>query len=167
MRLAIVSVLLQAAAVLGSSCRGKAIQEELGPLLSENATIVLPSSPDAEDLLVRASSPRISPNYVAIVEVATEEDVQKTVCTRTLSVGAIAHTLQVRYANEHNTPFLAVSGAHGWPTSLDKVHRGIQINLRKMNHTTVNDDGETATIGGGALQYEVTAELLKQNKRAG
>lgn len=82
MRLAIATVLLQAVAALASDCRGKAIQMELGPLLSENATIVLPSSPDADDLLVRASSPRISPNYVAIVEVATEEDVQKTVCTR-------------------------------------------------------------------------------------
>lgn len=79
MRLAIVRVLLQAAAVWASDCRGKAIQKELGPLLSAGANIVLPSSPEADELLVRASTPRISPGYVAIVEVATEEDVQKTV----------------------------------------------------------------------------------------
>lgn len=47
------------------------------------------------------------------------------------------------------------------------MHGGIQINLRRMNFTTVNDDGETANCGGGALQYEMTAELFKQNKRAG
>ncbi len=79
MRLAIVSVLLQAASVWANDCRGKAIQKELGPLLSADAEIVLPSSPEAEDLLVRASTPRIAPSYVAIVEAATEEDVQKTV----------------------------------------------------------------------------------------
>lgn len=58
---------------------GETIARELGPLLSKDAAIVLPSSADGKALLIRASSPRISPSYDAIVEVATESDVQETV----------------------------------------------------------------------------------------
>ena len=55
------------------------IQAGLGPYLSSNATLVLPSNITFQSLEVRASSPRIQPNFTAIVEVATEEDVQYTV----------------------------------------------------------------------------------------
>lgn len=55
------------------------IVNELGPLLSEEAVISLPSSPRWTELLVRAAAPRIHPGFVAVVEVATEKDVQHTV----------------------------------------------------------------------------------------
>ncbi|UNI13464.1 hypothetical protein JDV02_000207 [Purpureocillium takamizusanense] len=129
--------------------RGDIIRE-LGPLLSKDATIVLPLSSEAEPLLIRAATPRISPDYKAIVEVATEQDVQQT----------------IKYANLHKTPFLAVSGGHGWPTTLNGVKAGIQINMRKMNHTTLKRDGRSASIGAGALQHEVIAALFSHGKRA-
>lgn len=52
---------------------------ELGLLLSEEAIITLPSSPRWSELIVRAAAPRIYPDFVAVVEVATEKDVQHTV----------------------------------------------------------------------------------------
>lgn len=58
---------------------GDTVIRELGPLLSKAATIVLPDSKRGEELQIRASTPRIKPGYVAIVEVASEKDVQETV----------------------------------------------------------------------------------------
>ncbi|OAQ70726.1 6-hydroxy-D-nicotine oxidase [Pochonia chlamydosporia 170] len=129
---------------------GETVIKELGPLLSKGAAIVLPSSKEGEELQIRASSPRIKPGYVAVVEVASEKDVQET----------------IKYANRRSTPFLAVSGAHGWPSSLNKVHGGIQINMRKLNTTTLSHDGKSATVGGGTMQYEITAALFNKGKQA-
>lgn len=64
-------------------------------------------------------------------------------------------------------PFLAVSGTHGWPSTLNNLDGGIQINMRKLNHTRVHCDGKTATAGGGVMQYEITASLFEQGKQAG
>ncbi|KJZ79229.1 hypothetical protein HIM_01380 [Hirsutella minnesotensis 3608] len=126
------------------------IIRELGLLLSEKANVISTSSPAAALLLGRGSGPRISPAFSAIVEVATEGDVQET----------------VNYANRHKMPFLAVSGAHGWPTTLNGVRNGIQINMRKMNRTRLNPSGKTATVEGGTLQHEAVAALFKQGRSA-
>jgi hypothetical protein len=53
--------------------------QELGPLLSPDASITIPSGPDWDNLIARGSFPRVHPSYLAVVEVATEEDVQVTV----------------------------------------------------------------------------------------
>lgn len=58
---------------------GETVIRELRPLLSREATIVLPASKKGAELQIRASTPRIKPGYVAIVEVASEKDVQETV----------------------------------------------------------------------------------------
>ena len=55
------------------------ILQELGPLLSPGASITIPSGPDWDSLISRGSFPRVHPSYLAVVEVATEEDVQATV----------------------------------------------------------------------------------------
>jgi hypothetical protein len=55
------------------------ILQELGPLLSPGASIIVPSASGWDNLTARASFPRINPSYLAVVEVATEEDVQLTV----------------------------------------------------------------------------------------
>ena len=60
-----------------------------------------------------------------------------------------------------------MSGAHGWTSTLNRVHRGIQINMRKLNSLQVNVDGKTATVGGGVMQYEITEWLFKHGKQAG
>lgn len=64
-------------------------------------------------------------------------------------------------------PFLAVSGAHGWPETMNQLHGGIQINTRLLKKVEVNDDGNTATVGGGVLQYELVRDLYKQGKMGG
>ncbi|OAA45676.1 FAD-binding, type 2 [Metarhizium rileyi] len=127
------------------------VAEELGPYLSSKANIVLPSSKQGQELQVRASTPRVQPGYVAIVQVASEKDVQET----------------IKYANRRSMPFLAVSGGHGWSSSLNNVRNGIQINMRKLNTTRLRDEGNSAIVGGGTMQYEITAALFNSGKRAG
>lgn len=39
--------------------------------------------------------------------------------------------------------------------------------MRKLNSTVVNEGGKTATVGGGALQWEITSRLFKHEKQAG
>ncbi|KAJ4295318.1 hypothetical protein N0V90_007329 [Kalmusia sp. IMI 367209] len=129
----------------------KAAATSLQPLLSKNACIVLPADDEWDELQIRGTSPRIHPNYNVVVEVATEADVQKT----------------VQIAAQFGIPFLAVAGTHGWTKTLNNLPFGIQINLRKLNSTTVDKGGKTATVGGGVLQWEATRALFAQNKQAG
>lgn len=123
----------------------------LSAQLSDEASITFPGGADWDTLQLRASSPRISPHYSVVVQVATESDVQAT----------------VTLANRFNIPFLAISGAHGWTKSLNKLPYGIQINMRKLNTTTHHPDGNTAVVGGGTIQYEITRALFAKGKYAG
>lgn len=128
----------------------KQVVLELHPLLSKDAVITFPWDARWDDLQIRGSSPRISPNYNVVVEVATEADVQTI----------------ISLANRFNVPFLAISGGHGWTTSLNELPYGIQINMRKLNTTTLSQDGKTAIVGGGTKQYEITRSLFALGKYA-
>jgi FAD/FMN-containing dehydrogenase len=123
----------------------------LRPQLSQGATVTFPWDAGWNELQVRGSSPRVSPDYSVIIEVATESDVQTT----------------VTLANRFNIPFLAVSGTHGWTKTLNKLPYGVQINMRRLNITTLSRDGKTAIVGGGTLQYEITRSLFAVGKYAG
>ncbi|KAL1594467.1 hypothetical protein SLS60_010227 [Paraconiothyrium brasiliense] len=131
--------------------RLKLVDTPLKPLLSENASVIFPIDDDWDALQIRGTSPRIHPNFVVVVEPATEEDVQKT----------------VQYASELGLPFLAVSGSHGWTKTLNNIPYGIQINMRKLNSITLDSSGTTATVGGGTLQWELNRALYARNKQTG
>ena len=126
------------------------IVSNLTSYLSADAEVVWPNDTEWASLLIRGSSPRVYPDYSVVIEVASEEDVQLTVET----------------AYRNGLPFLAISGAHGWTETMNKLPYGIQIRMSKLNTTTVNDDG-TATVGGGTMQWEITRALFAQNKQAG
>lgn len=119
--------------------------------LSSGAVVTFPDDAGWEELQIRGSSPRVSPAYSVVVEVASESDVVKT----------------VSIANKYNVPFLAVSGTHGWTETLNKLPYGIQVRMRKLNTATVSTNGKTATIGGGMLQWEITRALFAKGKYAG
>lgn len=74
---------------------------------------------------------------------------------------------QVRYANEHDIPFIARSGGHGATESLASAKNAIQIDFRKLNQVKVSEDGKTATIGGGARVKEVVDILIESGKQTG
>jgi len=126
------------------------VREHLTPRLSEDATITFPGEPEWDELNIRAASPRVNPHYVAVVEVATEADVQET----------------IKAANKLKLPFLAVAGGHGWTNTVSNVKNGIQINLRRLNTASVNADGKSATVGGGTLVHELVTALYAEGKQA-
>jgi hypothetical protein len=119
--------------------------------LSDNAAITFPGESRWDYLQVRASSPRLSPHYTVVVEVATESDVEAT----------------VTQASRFDVPFLAVSGRHGWTSTLNRFPYGIQINMRQLNTTTLGREGTSAIVGGGRLQHELTRSLFAEGKYAG
>ncbi|PPJ57765.1 hypothetical protein CBER1_00230 [Cercospora berteroae] len=126
------------------------IAADLKPFLSEHAVVVLPG--DKEEwgrLTARSSGPKISPGYLAIVEVAAEEDVQNV----------------IHYANLKGLPFLAVSTGHAWAPAVNDLQNGIQISMRKLQSVKVDDSGNTATVGGGATQNTTLKALAKAGKR--
>lgn len=47
------------------------------------------------------------------------------------------------------------------------MKKGIQINMRKLNSSSVHSGGDVATVGGGIMQHEITAALFEDNKQAG
>jgi hypothetical protein len=61
---------------------GPQIKKELAPRLSEAAAIFLPASPEWNELVVRASTPRVAPSFIVSVQPATEQDVQEIVSDR-------------------------------------------------------------------------------------
>jgi FAD/FMN-containing dehydrogenase len=123
----------------------------LAKTLSKKATVTFPSDSRWEALLTRGSYPRLSPDYSVVIEVGDESDVQKTLA----------------YAKKNSIPFLAVSGAHAWTDTINRLPYGFQVRMRQLNSTVVNAGGKTATIGGGALQYEVVRDLFAKKKQAG
>jgi len=153
---------------------GRQIQRGLGLRLSNNAVLLVASSPEWDQLLLRASSPRIRPDFVASVEPVTEKDVQETASPifrgpyTPIGENRITDAFtQVTYANRIGIPFLVVTGTHGWHTTLNDVHCGIQINMRRMNDTKVSRGGKTAIAGGGVLQHEIVQYLYQEKKMAG
>ncbi|KAH7083092.1 hypothetical protein BKA63DRAFT_461177 [Paraphoma chrysanthemicola] len=123
-----------------------ALQSQLSP----GAVVTFPWDSRWQGLQVRGSSPRISPDYSVVVEIATEADVQAT----------------VTFANRYDIPFLATAGTHGWTKTMNRLPYGIQINLRKLNSTTLSSDGKTAAVAGGTIQYEITRSLFANGKYA-
>jgi FAD/FMN-containing dehydrogenase len=74
--------------------------------------------------------------------------------------------VQVLYANRHDLPFLATSGKHGDFGTLQRLQKGVQVDLGRLNRVDVAADGKHATIGGGALTKAIIQNLAVADKRA-
>ncbi|KAJ3948381.1 uncharacterized protein N0V96_002630 [Colletotrichum fioriniae] len=92
-----------------------------------------------------------APDVGVVVNVYTESDIQVT----------------IRYANGNGLPFLARSGGHGATESLHLAKNVVSIDLRGMDQVVISEDGETATIGGGASVKEVVSTLWAAGKQTG
>ncbi|GKT67252.1 hypothetical protein ColTof4_13636 [Colletotrichum tofieldiae] len=143
---------VQAAVPSNSAAEAKSaqIKQLLTPRLSENATIVYPDSERWHDVTHRAAAPRVNPGYLAVVDVAAEDDVVNT----------------IKVANEIGVPFLAITGTHGWTDDISKIQDGIQIRMRGLNHVGLGPNNDTARAGGGVVQYELLQALYPYGKQA-
>lgn len=89
-----------------------------------------------------------------------------------LRVYSVLHLLtysnsKVRYADEHNIPFIARAGGHGATKALSLAKNAIQIDFRSLNHITLSEDGQAAIIGGGANVSDTVSTLASLGKRTG
>lgn len=123
---------------------------QLGPLLSPDANILLPGSRGYEFGTDRWN-PWKAPKFDVVIEVATEIDVEQA----------------VRYSNQQNKPFLAVSGGHGGTMALADVENGVGIWLHRLKDVEIATDGNSARIGGGIPSGELVSKLWTEGKQSG
>jgi hypothetical protein len=76
-------------------------------------------------------------------------------------------TIQVKYANQKELPFLAFNGAHAAITTLGKMDHGIEIYLNQLSSVEIAKDGKTATFGGGIMSKNATDALWAAGKQTG
>lgn len=130
--------------------RREACEEGLIPRLSDGANVFCSGSQEFDNSTTRWSTLE-APNFRAVVEVATEQDVIEA----------------VKYANEQELPFLAVNNAHGAITTVGRVKGGLMIWMHQLNSVKIAQDGQTATFGGGILDKAVTDALWAAGKQTG
>jgi FAD/FMN-containing dehydrogenase len=124
------------------------IQSELGPLLAPSAQVLLPSSPDFATYNERWSETG-RPTYAVIITATNENDV----------------SAAVKYANEHDIPFLATTGTHGTWYGLEKFQNGMAIYMRGISHFDLSLDGKSVTFGGGVRGTDVVNNLWAVGKQ--
>jgi FAD/FMN-containing dehydrogenase len=128
------------------------IFSKLASQLSPDASIILPDNPRFQTVHQRWQGyPEAVPTYTAVVEVAVEDDVTKT----------------VRWANKYNLPFLAVGGAHGFLTTLGRMQGGIAISFIKMKGINIYPEGDSAELQPGLTNGELIRYLWPRGKQAG
>ncbi|KAK2589605.1 hypothetical protein QQS21_012714 [Conoideocrella luteorostrata] len=124
------------------------IAAELKPRLSPGVNVVVPGDKEFLGLVSRWREYH-APTVAALVQVATERDIQET----------------VRYANGKNMAFFGRAGGHGATEAMALAQNAIQIDFRNMSNVTVAEDGKTAKIGGGANVKQVVDALAEAGKR--
>ena len=141
--------------------------------LSKDATVETATAPTFANDTARYSS-LFSPNFKAVVKVATEQDVVESVSVL-LDVpilGVFFHGVylvnrpifKVRCASQTNTQFLAISPRHGFAASLTEIQQGLQIDISCFNQVSVDADANTMTIGGAAVFQQAIDALYAEGK---
>ncbi|KAI0156018.1 putative FAD-dependent oxygenase [Pestalotiopsis sp. NC0098] len=121
---------------------------DLGARLSAGAILYEPGSSGFINATTRWSAFE-APVVSLVVVPSTEEDVAET----------------VKFANQFDLPFLAISGKHGAISSIGQMQTGIEIWMDQLNNVTVSEDGASARIGGGSLSKKVLDSLWDANKQ--
>ncbi|KAJ5897015.1 uncharacterized protein N7473_006414 [Penicillium subrubescens] len=129
--------------------RGSYDMTELQSKLSSTAKVYYPNSTEFDTASARWSL-LDEPKVNVVVVPGTENDVAEA----------------VQFANQRGLPFLAYTGAHGSLTTLGKMDQGIEIYMTQLDTVTVAGDGQTATIGGGAMSKAVVDALWNVGKQA-
>ncbi|KAI1209139.1 uncharacterized protein F4807DRAFT_467786 [Annulohypoxylon truncatum] len=113
------------------------VQQELGSLLSNNTTIIVPSDSDWANVTERYNT-IVHPHVKLVIQPGEESDVPKI----------------VQYANKHEIEFYAVNRGHALTTSVGKFN-GIEIDLRNLRDIHINSDTMSARFQGGVYGQEV------------
>ncbi|KAJ3572586.1 hypothetical protein NPX13_g5000 [Xylaria arbuscula] len=116
--------------------------------LSPSAHVYLPGCKGFEDVVTRWSM-RDVPTFRLVVAPSIENGVVEV----------------VKYANELDIPFLAVTGGHGAITTVGSLEDGIGIWVAALDSVKIDRYGSFVTIGGGTLTKSVTDTLWAAGKQ--
>lgn len=141
------------------------VQLQLGPRLSRGASLSFPNSPNFGNLTARWSKSSKS-DFAVVVIPAKDNDVTVTVCSYPLRRPASDEAWQVKFATSKDIPFLAVNRGHGTALDLSNVYHGISIYVSALNSTSIDETGNSATLGGGTYADQVIKFLAAQGKAA-
>ncbi|KAI1145824.1 hypothetical protein F4825DRAFT_467027 [Nemania diffusa] len=122
--------------------------QNLTERLSSGAQVYRPGSTGFKDATIRWSSNDV-PTFRLVVTPSVENDVAEI----------------IKYANDLNIPYLAVTGGHGAITTVGNVHQGIGIWMNGLDSVEIAPDKSKVTIGGGALSKSVTDALWAVGKQ--
>ncbi|POS69298.1 hypothetical protein DHEL01_v212307 [Diaporthe helianthi] len=142
----------QGSGVRGVLCNQRPLDFDLSPLvprLSPTARVIYPNDTAAFDVATSRWSSYETPTISVVVVPGTEDDVAET----------------VKFAAKFNIPFLAANGGHGAISTVGRMQSGIEIWMNQLQSVEIADDGQTVTIGGGALSTNVTQALWAAGKQ--
>ena len=71
------------------------------------------------------------------------------------------------YAGKHGIPFLAMNKGHGSTNTLANAKNAIEIHIRALNSIELNNDGKSASCGGGVYNQEIIDYLWARGKASG
>ncbi|KAF2660766.1 FAD binding domain-containing protein [Lophiostoma macrostomum CBS 122681] len=134
---------------IGAAAERIGFLADLQPLLSNRSSIYLPDSWQYLDATTRWDA-STHPGLDAVVKVASETDVQRT----------------IEYANLRNISFLAIGGAHGGSQALNRAQNAIGIWLRGLEGVSITVDGNEAVVQAGHTTGEVIRSLWSAGKMA-
>ncbi|KAJ5059245.1 hypothetical protein J3E74DRAFT_428841 [Bipolaris maydis] len=122
--------------------------EALVPKLSPRAGIYLPDTDDFISYTTRWSNLE-APTPSVVIAPGTENDVQHI----------------VKFANQHDIPFLTHNGHHGTLTTLGKMDYGIEIYMPQLDSIAISKDGKSVTVGGGINSKKLIDTLWTAGKQ--
>jgi hypothetical protein len=118
-----------------------------------------------------------APQPGAVINVATENDVQKTVSgirfeysvfmAEIVRADRVADEIQVQWAVQNGIKFVATNGTHGWTINWNITESDVIINLRHLNSVAVNLKEGYAIIEAGALVHEVIEAAYREKAHVG
>lgn len=140
-------LVLQAAAVAAVAVGTAATSANLSAIFSQHpkgsqwdpeTVLVLPDESSFANITERWTTFG-APTFAGAIRPATEADLVKI----------------VRLARQHNIPFLATGGRHGFSTTLQALDQGLEIDLSQLASVEIDDTNATVTIGAGVVVNDI------------
>ncbi|KAF7935440.1 uncharacterized protein EAE97_008347 [Botrytis byssoidea] len=118
--------------------------------LSPGSQVWLPSSANYTSAITQRWTiyPPAEPTYILALKPALPSDIQ----------------IIIQFASNHNIPFMATGGGHGYSATLHSCKNGIDIDLGFFHDIEIDKEASTITIGGSIKFGELLKPLFDVGK---
>ncbi|KAF7932171.1 hypothetical protein EAE99_003411 [Botrytis elliptica] len=127
-----------------------ALAAHFSEVLSPGSQVWLPSSANYTSAITQRWTiyPPAEPTYILALKPALPSDIQSI----------------IKFASNHNIPFMATGGGHGYSTTLHSCKNGIDIDLGFFHDIKIHKEASTITIGGSVKFGELIQPLFDVGK---